>query len=269
MSDHLDALDLHPTAIIIDDKWQETYGPLMPDPKKWPDLRGFVDREHAKGRRVVLWIKMWNSEGLDIDECLSLWSQPIGADPTNPKYRKRIFDTFRTLLSAEEGCFDCDGFKLDFANCLANSPHIKAHEPGVYGVELLKRMFLLLYEAAKAVKPDALINCSPAHPYFAEIVDQARLHDYRDDMRCQIPVMRYRQQLYEAAIPGVLIDADSSNRIDQREMIQYVLRGVEFGVPDIYMISNTEEVEYTEEDWVQLRKIWRAYSEKVDRQFGI
>ena len=31
MSEHLDALDLHPTVMIIDDKWQEKYGTFLPD----------------------------------------------------------------------------------------------------------------------------------------------------------------------------------------------------------------------------------------------
>ena len=97
MSNRLDELDLHPTAMIIDDKWQGKYGELLPDPKKWPDMRAFVDSQHEKGRKVMLWVKVWNSEGLDADECLTLEQQPYAADPTNPKYQKRLRETVRKI----------------------------------------------------------------------------------------------------------------------------------------------------------------------------
>lgn len=266
MSDRLDQLDLHPTAMIIDDKWQGKYGQLLPDPQKWPDMRAFVDSQHAKGRRVMLWVKVWNAEGLDADECLSLESQPYAADPTNPKYRKRIFDTVHKLLSSDEGCFNCDGFKLDFVNCILMHPALRSYEKGVYGIELVKRMMQLFYDAAKAAKPDALINNSCSHPYFAEITDQVRLHDYRDSMRSMMPVMEYRRDIFTAAMPNALVDTDSSNRSNYREAKEYCLRACELGVPDIYMIGDSREFSFTDEDWAEIRKVWENYSAKLDNK---
>ena len=100
----IDEKGLHPTALIIDDKWQDFYGTAMPDPKKWPDLRKFVESAHAKGRKVVLWFKTWNHEGLPADECVDLLCQPYCADPTSPKYQARVKEMMRKLLSDEEGC---------------------------------------------------------------------------------------------------------------------------------------------------------------------
>ena len=267
MSDRLDALDLHPTAIIIDDKWQGRYGELLPDPEKWPNLRAFTDAQHAKGRKVLLWVKVWNAEGLDADECMLLESQPYVADPTSPKYQKRLRDTVHKLLSPDEGCFNCDGFKLDFVNCVLMHPAIRPNDRSVFGIELVKRMLRLFYDAAKAAKPDALINNSCAHPYFAEVTDQVRMHDYRDSMRAMMPVMQYRQSIFSAAMPYALIDTDSSNRSDYREAKEYYLRAHELGIPDIYMITQTDEVAFTDEDWAQIREVWEDYTRRTDALF--
>ena len=70
---------------------------------------------------------------------------------------------------------------------------VKAYEPGVYGVEMLKRLYRLLYDSAKAAKPDALINCSNCHPYLAETTDQVRLHDYDSRQRSIKSVMKFRR----------------------------------------------------------------------------
>ena len=267
LSDLLDSRDLHPTAIIIDDKWQGKYGELLPDPEKWPDLRAFTDDQHAKGRRVMLWVKVWNAEGLDADECMLLENQPYAADPTNPKYRQRVFDTVHKLLSDEEGCYNCDGFKLDFVNCVLMHPAIRPYDRSVFGLELVRRMVELFYQAAKAAKPDALINNSCAHPYFADITDQVRLHDYRDSMRSMMPVMEYRRDMFHAAMPDALIDTDSSNRSNYREAKEYCMRAAELGVPDLYLIGDAREFRFTEADWDDVRAVWEDYSAKADEQY--
>lgn len=264
LSLRLDELNLHPTAMIIDDKWQENYGTLMPDPQKWPDLRKFVEEQHKKGRKVVLWVKVWNNEGLPENECMCISGQPFAADPTNPKYQARIFEAVHKLLSAEEGCFNCDGFKLDFVNTVLMYDSIRSYDGSKFGIELVKEMLSLFYRAAKQAKPDALINNSCAHPYFAEITDQVRIHDYRDTLRSMMPVMRYRRDLFHAALPNALIDTDSSNRSNYREAKEYYLKACELGVPDIYMITGNESVQFTESDWAEIRRVWEDYSRKAD-----
>ncbi len=266
MSERLDDLGLKPTAIIIDDKWQKEYGSLVPDEIKWPDLRGFVEHEHAKGRKVLLWVKTWNVEGLSADECISIENQPCAADPTNPAYQAHLSKCIHRLLSDEDGCYNCDGFKLDFVNNVILHPAIHTYDQDVWGIELVKRMISLFYHAAKQVKPDALINNSCAHPYFAEVCDQARLHDYRDSLRCIMSIMKYRKDLYAAALPYALIDTDSSNRENYREAKLYQLHSAELGVPDLYMVSDTEDVTLTLEDWKEIKNYWEAYAEKIEKE---
>jgi hypothetical protein len=257
MSDRLDTLGLEPTAIIIDDKWMGRYGVALPDVDKWPDLRGFVEAQHRKGRRVVLWFKSWNTEGLPVEECVTLWHQPMGADPNAPAYRRRIRALMRRLLGNGPGDFNADGFKLDFNNVMPLGRDL-AGTRRTYGIELLKDLLTLLYTEAKAVKPDCLINNSCGHPYFAEVTDQCRLHDYDSRMRSAWEVMSYRQRLFRAAMPGVPIDTDgfASTR---RETLDYLLRSAELGAPDLYCLTRFGDWEPTRAEWAQIRRHWQAY----------
>ena len=259
MSARLDELDLHPGCIIIDDKWQRYYGEALPDREKWPDMRQFTDQEHAKGRRVVLWFRSWYPEGLSQEECVEYLCTACAADPTSEAYRARIQKTLRTLLSDEPGCCNCDGFKIDFANCMPLGKYVSCHEPGVYGVELLKRFFLLLYRCAKQVKPDALINCSCAHPYFDEVTDQCRMHDYWGTMRNAPEVFSHRVKLATAALPGVLVDMDAGGTGSRRDFRRWIRAQGKMGIPDLYYLSASEGVPFDAEDVAFIRQAWQEY----------
>ncbi len=259
MSERLDAFGLKPTAIIVDDKWQGQYGELLPDPAKWPDMRAFTDAEHAKGRKVVLWLKSWDNEGLSSEESVKCLCTPYGADPTSPVYRRRIQETMRRLLSSEPGCFNCDGFKIDFANCMPLGRNLATHERGVYGIELLKRLMALFYESAKAVKPDCLINNSCSHPYFAEVTDQCRLHDYNGQLRSLWEVREFRAKLFKTAFPGISVDTDDPHSTSHGEMMDYLRRAPELGVPDLYQLHR----HIRDEDLREIAAIWEAYSKRL------
>ncbi len=269
ISDRIDELGLKPTAIIIDDKWQEEYGTMLPDKSKWPDLRKFTDDQHQKGRRVVLWLKAWANNGINDDECITLNGKALCVDPTNPKFIKRIYDTFYTLLSSDEGCYNCDGFKIDFVDETVIVPGVKVYDQSKYGLELMKELLMLFYNSAKCAKSDALINNSVCHPYFAETTDQIRLHDYQSSLRNQMEVMTYRRDLYAAAIPNALIDTDSACNDDYRNAKEYYLNAVKLGIPDIYKVFDpyyTNEFGFTDEDWAEIRAVWEEYSKKIDEE---
>ena len=263
MSERLDELYLKPTVIIIDDKWQGQFGELLPDPAKWPELRKFVDAEHAKGRRVLLWMKAWDNEGLRANESVKSLLTPYGADPTSPFYRQRIKETMHKLLSSDPGCFNCDGFKIDFANCMPLGKNLRTHEPGVYGIELLKRLMSLIYESAKAVKPDCLINTSCSHPYFAEVTDQCRLHDYNGQLRYIWEVREYRAKLFKIAFPGISIDTDDPSCSSKEQVKNYLQKAPELGVPVLYRLHGSRNFPLTEEDFKWVSKIWAEYSKNI------
>lgn len=265
ISNHLSFLGLNVTALIIDDKWQKEYGTAMPDPEKWESLRAFTDREHSKGRRVLLWLKCWDDEGLPEEECIKKDGKPCGGDPTNPKYINRLKEIVRRLLSDGEGCFGCDGFKIDFADCVPTGEGIETFEPGVRGIELVKRLIKIIYDASKSAKADALVSCSGCHPYFADVTDMARLHDYDLRLRCVNKCMDFRAKQYEIMLPEALIDTDFPAFGCHTDTMNYLRFAPQIGVPDIYRISNTGECEFSNEDIAEIKEIWKKYSEKISQ----
>jgi hypothetical protein len=83
--------DIEPGTVVLDDKWQATYGQNQVDVEKWPDLRGFIDRQHAEGKKVLLWLKAWDPEGVPLEECITnAAGLPLAVDPTNPAYQDRL-----------------------------------------------------------------------------------------------------------------------------------------------------------------------------------
>ena len=260
MAQTLDGRGLRPSLIIIDDKWQKEYGTATPDPKKWPDMRAFVDEQHEKGRRVVLWFKSWNPEGLPEDECvLSETGEKLSLDPTSPAYRARVRSVMRLLLSAEPGCVNADGFKIDSIIRIPLEKNMRIHEKGYYGVSLLYRYIELIYTEAKRVKPDALMNNSCCHPLLAAFTDQARLHDTHYALRDSVRMMRERAELFDAMMPGISIDTDAGSGGTRRDFMRYARECASFGVPDIYVLNPIEDSAVTDEDWEEIRGLWEEY----------
>ena len=251
-SDKLDEIGLDPGVIIVDDKWQKAYGTLTPDPVKWPSLREFADDQHARGRKVLLWFKCWDHEGLPLEECVTRNGEPVCADPTNPAYLSRLKRAIYQLLSEDVGCCACDGFKVDFMDCLPELTGAEICRKGLYGVELMKCLFEAVYQFAKEAKPDALINASSLHPYFAGTCDQFRIHDYDAFVRSPISTMRFRSEMAQAVYPGVIVDTDGFHGRTKYENLRILLAQPDFGVPDLYYFP----ADFTEEDWAQVRAAW-------------
>ena len=121
----------------------------------------------------------------------------------------------------------------------------------------------LIYDTAKAVKPDALINCSPCHPYFANVCDQARLHDYDERRRDCTDDMTRRAEIFAIANPHTLLDTDNAGFNTRRDTMRWLLRQGEVGVPDLYALSGGD---LTDDDLEELAAYWREYSARIDAQ---
>lgn len=254
---------LHPRILIIDAKWQESFGNNIVDTNKWPDLRGFTDAAHRDGIKVLLWIRSFNAEGLPQNECVTSLTNPIAADPANPAFIERTQRNIHTLLSDAPGCCNCDGFKVDFINCIPSGENIETYVPGMYGVELVKRWLHLLYTASKAAKPEALLNVSCAHPYMAEDADQIRIHDYHGELNAVCSVMGYRAGLAKAVYPGITIDCDSGGTFSHRDFLRYMRYQPEIGVPDLYWLSPSYAVPFSDADFAVIRDTWAAYEQQI------
>lgn len=251
----LDAMGVPVGTIIIDAGWSAG-GVWHPDPVRWPDLRGFIERRHAEGKRVLLWIATWMHEGLPEDWCVRFGKTRLTADPTHPAYRRFLRRQVRTLLSPDQGCFNADGFKIDQLAYVPTerSPRggehfgrsftIEGHHAkgrcfgGTWGVELLYGLQRDIYRAAKAAKPDCLITSSTVHPYFHDTFDMVRLHD-TVNVDCDVfAAMKARAQLAGAALPHHLIDADDWVHSFYQTWLTYTLESWRLGVPCILYAEN-------------------------------
>jgi hypothetical protein len=247
-----------PGTIVIDDKWQANYGNNAVDPQKWPDLRGFINEQHISGKKVLLWLKAWDPEGLPVEECISNASGiPVSVDPTNPAYAERLRQSVRRMLSADG--YDADGFKIDFTARVPSGPGLRSMGKA-WGLELMRLYLSILYSEAKIVKPDAFVITHTPHPYLADIIDSVRLNDIntgQDVCRAMI----HRARVAAIACPEALIDTDNWPITDKATWRDYVSLKPSLGVPALYYathIDSTGEA-LDDSDYALVRTVWEAY----------
>ena len=172
LANYLDALALlqaagaEPGVVWIGPGWSAADGHGRPDPVRWPDLSGFVARQHAVGRRVVL---TW-----------PLWAWPEAAAD----------DALGWLLSA-------DGAGIDGLRVTEVAPP----EGGVLAV---RDRLARLRSGLKQVRPDGLLIAPTVNPAFADLVDMVPLGGLWSDRLSVAPALRHRAWLAELAVPGAL-----------------------------------------------------------------
>ena len=236
-------------TVIIDAGWSPA-GVWVPDTVKWPDLKGFIARQHERGRRVLLWLATWLHQGLPASWCIHCNGTPLTADPTNPEYQAFLKAKVHHLISPDG--YDADGFKIDqlafcpserhpiggerFGATGEHNPPGKRMRPSadVWGCELLYLLQKQIYDAAKTAKPDALVTSSTVHPYFHDTLDMVRLHDMGHVATDIFAAMGARAALSRAALPGKPIDADDWIHTDYALWLRYTSHGRTIGVPCIF-----------------------------------
>ena len=236
-------------TVTVDAGWSPT-GSLRPDLDRWPDLRGFIRRQHDAGRKVLLWLATWLWDGLPDEWCVFAGSERLTVDPTHPEYRRYLRERVAELVSPAG--FDADGFKIDQ---LSYSPSERrpvggaqfgrageraaAGEPlrlsgAGWGCELLYGLQRDIYEAAKEAKPDCLVTSSTVHPYFHDTFDMVRLHDMGHVADDIFEAMGARARLARAALPHKPIDADDWVHSDYDLWLRYTSGSSAIGVPCIF-----------------------------------
>ncbi|HET7628033.1 MAG TPA: TIM-barrel domain-containing protein [Bacillales bacterium] len=252
----LQANDVSPKIVVLDDKWQASYGENAVDEEKWPDLRGFIDERHANGQKVLLWLKAWDPEGVPAEECIrNAAGMPIAIDPTHPGFEQRMRKSVRRMISADG--YDADGFKIDFTARIPSGPGIEVHGEQ-WGLELMKQYLFILNDEAKAVKPDALIMSHTPHPYLADVIDMIRLNDINTGKDINA-AMTHRAKVAKAACPAAVIDTDNWPMTDKKSWREYVRLQPELGVPSLYFVSHIDSTKEAleEEDYALVRESWR------------
>jgi hypothetical protein len=253
-----------PGTVVIDDKWQDTYGANEPDTAKWPDLRGWIHSRHERDQHVLLWWKAWDPEGLPPELCVrSLEGLPVALDPGNPGARDLLRHTIHELLGPDG--LDADGLKIDFTGRTPSGFALTSAGPR-WGIALLHQLLEVVYSAAKEIKEDALIITHTPHPAFVDVTDMVRLNDMLrlDDpgpMPPVLPQMRYRAGVVRAACPDVLIDTDDWCVTDLATWREYAEAKLELGVPSLYYATHLDRTgePLEEQDYALLRRTWDAW----------
>lgn len=251
-------------TVIIDAKWQEHLGTFKIDTTKWPDMAGFVRRQHEKGRHVLLWTPVYHAEGLPDDLCVRNNSKELAkvsaskplnrfADVSNPLYIDFLKERVRYLVHD----IGIDGFKVDLVWGITREPGIVTHAP-LHGIEWLRRFQKVLYEETHRWRPDALIETHSACPIFRDCSDMLRLNDTNQSARNIAGAMEERSRL--AHIAGwPLSDCDNSGSI-LSEWWNCMQAQPRFGVPSLYQLSGVErEGDIPDWMWESLRNIWTGY----------
>ena len=260
----LAAHGVEPGTVVIDDKWQTRYGTNEPDESKWPDLKAWISEQHSKGRRVLLWWKAWDPEGLPPELCIrTADGSPVALDPTNDDAAELLRRTMHALLSLDG--LDADGLKVDFT---ARTPAGAALELAgdSWGMALLHELLRVVYAAVKDAKPDALVITQTPHPAFVDVSDMIRLNDMLrlDDpgpLPPVLPQMRHRAAIAAAACPELLIDTDDWTIPDKRTWREYLDAKLELGVPSLYYATRLDLTgeELDDDDYAALRESWQRW----------
>ncbi len=253
---------LVPGTVVLDDKWQASYGRNDPDPAKWPDLRGWIADRHERGQRVLLWWKAWDPEGLPAELCVrNPDGAPLALDPTNPA----AADELRAMLGRMLGPdgLDADGLKIDFTARTPSGAAATTHS-GSWGIALLYELLSVVHDGAKQAKPDALIVTHTPHPSFAAVTDMIRLNDMLrlgdpEQPESVVPQMRHRAAVARAACPELLVDTDDWCVPSLAAWREYLATKRELGVPALYYADALETGERLgPDDYRALRETWGA-----------
>jgi hypothetical protein len=258
----LDQSGIRPGVVVLDDKWQTAYGTNRADEQKWPDIRGFINHQHARGTHVLLWLKAWDPEGLPLDECIrNSGGLPVALDPSNPTCEGRLRESVRWMLSPQG--YGADGFKIDFTARIPSGPGMRLHGD-TWGLELMKRYLAILHSEAKQVKRDALIMTHTPHPYLADVVDMIRLNDINTGKDVN-QAMTLRARIAGIACPEAVIDTDNwpiTNRADWRK---YLAIQADLGVPSLYYSScfDSSSERMDAEDYQLIRDVWNRHRASI------
>ena len=156
---------IEPGTIIIANKWCKFYGDPYPDQQKWPDMQKFISTYQHRGQRVLLSLKLWDTEGVPQEECLIKNGKCLAVNPFNPLYEKRLRNALRKILSSEKQSLNADGLMLN-----------NIHQYRNFGnIQMAEKLLDIIRTEVKKIKPQALIIGDTTDPLLAKKVDMLNI----------------------------------------------------------------------------------------------
>lgn len=228
--------------VTIDDFWGKSYGIWEVDTDKWPDLRGFIEKLHQKGKKVLLWVCI-RTDGLPDDEVYII-NESRMLDPCNTKYQTRLYHELTHMLSDAKDCLNADGIKLDFIGGVPAAGNILSCTTRLYGQEYLHTLYKLIYDTAKKIKADSLLDLQVANPHFADCYDMSRINDFYLPYSQALESMRTRAYIAQSVGFGSLVDTDHPAHEE------YFANSYQFGNISLYLTN--EQLNNTQ--WVHIIK---------------
>lgn len=287
--DILEHLDTHRVpwgTMTIDARWFLAGGRKDVDTGRWPDLRGFIDRRHRDGKRVLLWWSPFDPEGTPVSEHvrylpdgdLQRRNRPgrstkygpldpgtsLAVDTTLEAVQTRITAQLRRVLGDHDGGFNADGLKIDHVSAVPGFYGLGFPEgsTGLFGIEAAKATQTLIYQAAKTIKPDALIIGQSPNPYFADVTDMLRLGDiYTPDPASVTAEMTFRARMARIADPTWLIDTDGWPLPSRTAFRDYAKTQPGLGTPSLYYATHLDTTgeALLDDDFALLREHWSTF----------
>jgi Glycosyl hydrolases family 31 len=257
----LDQRKLPVGTIVIDDKWQQAYGTFEVDQKKWPDMKAFVAAQHAKGRHVLLWVPVAETDGLPQSLCVKSQGKCVIADVGSPAYEDYLRPRIRHLIQD----IGIDGFKEDWVGAPA-APGLPLTGSAT-GIEFVRRFQQILYSEAHKWKPDAMVETQTVNALFRESSDLIRLNDIWYATRNVPDVLRLRARI--ANITGwPLVDTDNASSTTLKDWWSYMQAQPSIGVPALYFVTRTESTQESPsaEQWEALAGLWKTYIDKLNSE---
>ena len=273
----IEKYDLPVRTLILDDRWYTKQGDMFADTTKFPDMRRTVENLHARGFKVLCWSSLYqfdkdsqaylkHPEWFLIHHYARNWHNPerdwIFVDYSDPEVAEAYLgDLMQRLLGDGPGGYNFDGIKFDWPFLL---PHNYAF-PDREWVGKERTVYLAqkrIYDAAKAVKPDALIIGVSPHPFFNDTQDIIRTYDVSTfDIRVHLE----RAKFVRAIAPGMTVAMDE--HVYHQNFFRYIEEGSRLGIPMMYNLLrfNGDGVVYSEEDYRRLKKLLDAYVERTPR----
>lgn len=250
-------------TLTIDMGWSQCLTIPRPNEQLWPDLKGFIARLHARGKRVFLWLATWNPGGLD--PALRLPDEgglAASCDPSNPAFRAQLAAAVAQAVSPAH--YHADGFKVDFTG---DGPRGGTRTAGgKWGLALLHDYLQLIHQAMKDANPDTVLETHCANPQFADVTEMLRLNDIFSTHLDVRPAMAFRARLARLALPGYPIDTDNDPFIARAAWLDYLRLQPQLGVPSLYTLTHMSFCRPGEvaepllaTDWDELRALWLAY----------